>query len=151
MVCEREDLFASACAISRAFPLYSAKGSVAAANCEAAASVAESFVNGGEDLSPASASASSSSSSGNVTVTVEFILVSGSRRASADNQSSNHSSNDVDPITPSLTPEEITALQITCDSIRLAARIVDAPCNQMNVSHFLYVSMQAICLFVKPS
>lgn len=37
----------------------------------------------------------------------------------------------------SLSKADIECLSTTCDSIRLAARIVDMPCNEMNVSHFI--------------
>lgn len=36
-----------------------------------------------------------------------------------------------------LTDVEIECLTNTCNGIRLAAQIVDKPCNEMNVSHFI--------------
>lgn len=36
-----------------------------------------------------------------------------------------------------LTEEEVNALENAATGIRLAARIVDTPCNEMNVDHFL--------------
>lgn len=40
-----------------------------------------------------------------------------------------------------VTKEEASALQSTADGIRLAARIVDTPCNEMNVDQFLVVGI----------
>uniref|UniRef100_A0A336ME14 CSON014120 protein n=1 Tax=Culicoides sonorensis TaxID=179676 RepID=A0A336ME14_CULSO len=85
LVCERQDLFASACAVARAFPLYSKK---------------------------------SKSSSTQATVTVEFVIVG-------------PESNSV------LTDDDIKCLENAAHGIRLAAKIVDAPCNEMNVSIFI--------------
>ncbi|KAJ3648682.1 hypothetical protein Zmor_020465 [Zophobas morio] len=91
MICERSDVYASACAIARAFPLYSKK--------------------------------TGSSSSDNSTVSVEFIIVS--------------SNSDNGDVSTELTPEEVKVLDDAASGVRLAARIVDTPCNQMNVDHFL--------------
>jgi probable aminopeptidase NPEPL1 len=38
-----------------------------------------------------------------------------------------------------LTPEELKVLDDAAIGIRLAARIVDTPCNEMNVDNFLQV------------
>lgn len=38
-----------------------------------------------------------------------------------------------------LTTEELKAVDAAAQGIRLAARIVDTPCNEMNVDHFLRV------------
>lgn len=85
IVCECQDLFASGCAVARAFPLYSKK---------------------------------SKSSSGQATVNVEFVIV------------------DAEP-NSTLTDDEISCLENAAYGIRLAAKIVDAPCNEMNVSLFI--------------
>ncbi|XP_063704463.1 probable aminopeptidase NPEPL1 [Culicoides brevitarsis] len=86
VVCERQDLFASGCAVARAFPLYSKK-SGAGAN--------------------------------KATVNVEFVLID----ASGPNMG--------------LTADEVSCLENAAHGIRLAAKIVDAPCNEMNVSGFI--------------
>lgn len=89
IICAKRDLFASACAVARAFSLYSRKSG--------AQSQDETIVN------------------------LEFITVE----------------NDVVTVENVLTDEEIAVLLNTIDGIRLAAKIVDAPCNEMNVLHFI--------------
>lgn len=86
MVCERADAFASACALARAFPLFTHRS--------------------GASRRPEKK-----------TVTVEFFLVG------QDNG-----------------PVEVSTLQCLAsatEGIRLAARIVDTPCNEMNTDTFL--------------
>lgn len=80
-------MFASACAVARAFPLYSRK-------------------TGAEPTQS--------------TVNIEFILF--------ENDSIS---------TEGLTESDVACLDATAAGIRLSARIVDAPCNDMNVSHFI--------------
>lgn len=84
VVCEKQDMFASACAVARAFPMYTKKSKVA---------------------------------SNLITVNVEFLIV--------------------DLPEYHLTSEDILCLDSAAHGIRLAARIVDMPCNEMNVSHFV--------------
>jgi probable aminopeptidase NPEPL1 len=91
VVCERKDVFASGCAVARAFPLYSRK----------LARVVENTT---------------------VTVAVEFLVLEEDGSVSV------------------VTKEEAAALQAAADGIRLAARIVDTPCNEMNVDTFVSVS-----------
>lgn len=90
-MCEKKDLFASACAVARAFPLYSRKTGADDSNDE------------------------------KIIVNVEFILI------------------EKDTIIPAntLTDTDIACLTNAANGIRLAARIVDMPCNEMNVSHFI--------------
>ncbi|XP_065775770.1 probable aminopeptidase NPEPL1 [Muntiacus reevesi] len=86
MVCERSDAFASACALARAFPLFTHRS--------------------GASRRPEKK-----------TVTVEFFLVG------QDNG-----------------PVEVSTLQCltsATEGLRLAARIVDTPCNEMNTDTFL--------------
>ncbi|XP_029076013.1 syntaxin-16 isoform X4 [Monodon monoceros] len=86
MVCERSDAFASACALARAFPLFTQRS--------------------GASRRPEKK-----------TVTVEFFLVG------QDNG-----------------PVEVSTLQCltsATEGVRLAARIVDTPCNEMNTDTFL--------------
>lgn len=89
IVCERQDLFASGCAVARAFPLYSKKS-----KCSQAQSA---------------------------TVNVEFVIVDAESGSAA----------------ASLTDDEVNCLENAAYGIRLAAKIVDAPCNEMNVSLFI--------------
>lgn len=98
IVCERSDVFASACAVARAYPLYSCK-------------------------------TSNNSSTHQPTVSVEFLIVPGS-------DIPNERNGLPDDTTP-LSKEDLECITATCHGIRLAAKIVDAPCNQMNVDHFL--------------
>ncbi|XP_015253379.1 PREDICTED: probable aminopeptidase NPEPL1 [Cyprinodon variegatus] len=84
VVCERSDVFASACAIARAFPLFTRR-SAASRRTE------------------------------KKHVTVEFVVVDGSPLEDA----------------------EMGCLSNAADGVRLAARIVDTPCNEMNTDHFL--------------
>ena len=41
--------------------------------------------------------------------------------------------------TAALTQSEVDCLNSTAESVRLAAKIVDTPCNEMNTDHFLEV------------
>ena len=63
--------------------------------------------------------------SSSYTVTVEFILVGSANT--------------------SLSDDECKMLQQAAESVRMAARIVDTPCNEMNTDHFLQVSLLNIC------
>jgi probable aminopeptidase NPEPL1 len=90
IICERSDVYASGCAVARAFPIYSRK---------------------------------TGSGNENTTVSVEFVIVP-----------SNSESGDE---ATELTPEELKVLDDAATGIRLAARIVDTPCNEMNVDNFL--------------
>lgn len=56
------------------------------------------------------------------TVTTEFIINNGS-----------------------LSDEDCTMLQHAAESVRLAARIVDTPCNEMNTDQFLSVKNYSQC------
>ncbi|XP_065371204.1 probable aminopeptidase NPEPL1 isoform X1 [Calliphora vicina] len=112
VVCERSDLFASACAVVRAFPLYSRKTSGVLGNSTANAVAADD-----QDTPMKNAGDNSNKS----TVHVEFIIIDKNGAVSA---------------TP-LDENEICCLEDAAKGIRLAARIVDTPCNEMNVSTFV--------------
>lgn len=58
-----------------------------------------------------------------VTVTVEFLIV-------PDNNGDNIMVNQ----------DEIATLERIANAIKMTARIVDTPCNEMNVNHFLNAS-----------
>ncbi|XP_059218398.1 probable aminopeptidase NPEPL1 isoform X2 [Stomoxys calcitrans] len=107
VVCEREDLFASACAVSRAFSLYSRKTTNNVGS--------PSFSRISEQDVPKK----------NVTetsvVSVEFIIIE----------------NDGSVCETPLDASEIGCLEVAAKGVQLAARIVDTPCNEMNVSHFI--------------
>ncbi|XP_010879442.1 probable aminopeptidase NPEPL1 [Esox lucius] len=86
IVCERSDVFASACAVARAFPIFSRRSAT-------------------------------SRRTETKQVTVEFMVVG----------------QDNGP----LDPNTLMCLVNAADGVRLAARIVDTPCNEMNTDHFL--------------
>jgi len=110
IVCERADVFASGCAVARAFPTYSKK--------------------------------TPSVNSENVTVSVEFIIV-----PPANSNETEESSGEACEITE----EELKALDYAAHGIRLTARIVDTPCNEMNVDYFLQeVNSVAAALKITP-
>ncbi|EFA07320.1 putative aminopeptidase NPEPL1-like Protein [Tribolium castaneum] len=90
IICERNDVYASGCAVARAFPLYSRK--------------------------------TGSNTTEYSTVSVEFVIVPSN-------------SDEIDGT--ELSAEELKILDDAATGIRLAARIVDTPCNEMNVDHFL--------------
>ncbi|EDW24855.1 GL23157 [Drosophila persimilis] len=102
LVCERENIFASACAVVRAFPLYSRKTG-----------------NGAQSKSPTGGSGDADNSR-NV-VNVEFVVIDKDGGIESD----------------PLTADEVKCLNETARGIRLTARIVDMPCNEMNVDHFV--------------
>ncbi|XP_017104567.2 probable aminopeptidase NPEPL1 isoform X3 [Drosophila bipectinata] len=106
LVCERDNLFASACAVVRAFPLYSRKT--------------------GNGLAPTPVKSEQGCGDGaNDTsrnlVNVEFLVI--------DKEGGVESC--------PLSEDEINCLNETTRAIRLTARIVDMPCNEMNVDHFI--------------
>lgn len=86
MVCEQSDVFASACAIARAFPLFTRRST-------------------------------SSRRTEKKHVTVEFITVGQENGP--------------------LVLSTVQCLSNAADGVRLAARIVDSPCSEMNTDHFL--------------
>lgn len=86
MVCERSDVFPSACAVSRAFPIFSRRSA-------------------------------SSRRTEKKRVAVEFVIVG--------------------PDSNPLDATELECLSNAADGVRLAARIVDTPCNEMNTDQFL--------------
>ncbi|XP_042240197.1 probable aminopeptidase NPEPL1 isoform X1 [Homarus americanus] len=99
LVCERADLFASACGVARAYPTYSRK--------------------------------TAPGSSSNHTVTVELLLV-----GKGDSP---------------LTDEDIEVLNDGVYGVRLAARIVDTPANEMHTDSFIgEVQEVANFLGIKP-
>nr|CAD7449581.1 unnamed protein product [Timema bartmani] len=107
IVCRREDVFASACAVARAYPLYSRKTT--------------------NNLSASTKTA---------TVQVEFVLLS-----SSDDASSMAVSNGTAEGELVLGEGDIELLKNAAMAVRLAARIVDTPCNEMNVDTFVQVSL----------
>ncbi|CAG9762026.1 unnamed protein product [Ceutorhynchus assimilis] len=93
IICEKSDVYASASAVARAFPLYSKKST-------------------------------ESNDADKPTVSLEFLIVlsNGVSAPEANGQ---------------LTEPELQCLENAVTGIRLAARIVDTPCNEMNVDDFL--------------
>lgn len=103
IICERKDVFASACAVARAYPLYSAK-------------------------SPGS----SQDSKTPTVVNVEFLLVPESVSDGTNGAEEESVSEDLH-----LSQDDLRCLESAASGIRLAAKIVDMPCNVMNVDKFL--------------
>jgi len=95
LVCTEEDIYASGCAVARAYSAYTRK------------TVGE----------PPGAVARPAR---DITVSVEFLLVEGEEVAPA-----------------SLPAPDLAALTASCQSIQLTARLVDAPCNEMNTDAFV--------------
>lgn len=110
IICEKKDIFASGCAVVRAFPLYSKKTCVNGTSDEA---------NNVADKSPA-------------IINVEFLVIQNNEVLNFSNPKypiANH---------PELANVSET-LSALAHGIQLAARIVDTPCNEMNVDHFIEV------------
>nr|CAD7416929.1 unnamed protein product [Timema poppensis] len=103
IVCRREDVFASACAVARAYPLYSRKTT--------------------NNLSASTKTA---------TVQVHFVLL-----ASSDDAGSMAVSNGTAEGELVLGEADVELLKNAAMAVRLAARIVDTPCNEMNVDTFV--------------
>jgi probable aminopeptidase NPEPL1 len=103
IVCERRDVLASACAVARAYPLFSRKTS------------------------------NSALQTSSTTVNVEFLLV-----PSPECQEDGHSNGSIEE-KMTLSSEDLLCLERVCTGVRLAARISDSPCSEMNVDHFLQV------------
>lgn len=102
LVCERENIFASACAVARAFPLYSRKTS------------------GGSGIKSPNAEGGDAGAHRSM-VNVEFVVID--KDGCIEEQP--------------LSEEELKCLRESERAIRYAARIVDTPCNEMNVDHFI--------------
>lgn len=91
IICEYKNIFASACAVARAFPLFSRKTTFSSASAINAA-----------------------------ITTIEFIVV-------------NEKGQKVAPLSNS----DVLCLTTAAEGIRLTARIVDAPCSEMNTDAFI--------------
>ncbi len=113
MVCDRSEAFASGCAVSRAFPLFSRKTSKSNANGNGSADV------GGR----------TSADAVRVETRVEFLSPS----ADGDGGGGGAATGTV------VTEDELQALQAAANGIRLAAKIVDTPCNEMHTDAFVQV------------
>ncbi|EDV42641.1 uncharacterized protein Dana_GF18094, isoform A [Drosophila ananassae] len=111
LVCERENLFASACAVVRAFPLYSRKTGNGRSSTPVKSEVGCGDAGCGDGAKDTSRNL----------VNVEFVVIDKDGGV------------DCNP----LTEDEIKCLTETTRGIRLTARIVDMPCNEMNVDHFI--------------
>lgn len=98
IVCDKKDVFASACAVARAYPLYSRKTGNKTAN-----------------------DGPNTAATDKIVVNVEFIVIENETIATEN----------------ILTDTDIECLTNTMNGIRLAAQIVDMPCNEMDVSHFV--------------
>ncbi|XP_063218384.1 probable aminopeptidase NPEPL1 [Bacillus rossius redtenbacheri] len=104
LVCERQDAYASACAVARAYPLFTRKTTASA--------------------EPAR-------------VRVEFVLVPGAEPPEG-REVANGGAEGAEP----LGDEEVRLFQDAAAAVRLAARLVDAPCSEMNVGNFVEEVLQ---------
>lgn len=120
IICDKKDIYASGCAVVRAFPLYSRKTCVNGTTDEG---------NNIAEKSP--------------TINVEFLVVQNNEVLNFNNSKY--------PIAdhPELANVNGT-LNALAHGIQLAARIVDTPCNEMNVDHFIEVKY-SIGYFVENS
>jgi hypothetical protein len=66
-------------------------------------------------------------------VNVEFLLV-----PSPECQEDGNSNGSIEE-KMTLSSEDLVCLESVCTGVRLAARISDTPCSEMNVDHFLQV------------
>ncbi|XP_048484164.1 probable aminopeptidase NPEPL1 isoform X2 [Plutella xylostella] len=112
LVCRKRDAYASAIAIARSFPLYSARTTPAL-------------------LAPAPAPAPAAKQSR--TVNVEIVLAK---------ENEDGDTEDDGPLDPYLTdgtlsPQDTSTIQEAADATRLAARLTDAPANIVNVSQII--------------
>lgn len=117
IVCESKDIFASGCAVVRAFPLFSRKTNTKPTSAGTNNAMETDTSKSQNDVN----------TTANI-VNIEFVVID------ADGQVS----------TQELTKEDILCLEESARGIRLAAKIVDTPCNEMNVSHFVE-EIQRIC------
>lgn len=108
IVCERPDIFASACAVVRAFPLFSRK--------TGGNSNRQQF-----DVDAKGDDTADGMNAVNPIISIEFIVIEKDGHVAKQ----------------PLTQDEIACMEYAARGIRLAARIVDTPCNEMNVSHFV--------------
>ncbi|XP_067631865.1 probable aminopeptidase NPEPL1 isoform X2 [Eurosta solidaginis] len=106
IVCDRTDLFASACAVARAFPLYSRKTS---------------GHNKGEIRTFADMNDVGTNDNTSPKINVEFVVIESDGQISEE----------------PLSADDIGCIEEAARGIRLAARLVDMPCNEMNVGHFV--------------
>lgn len=111
-MCEKRELYASACAVVRAFPTYSKK------------------TKGVTGLSRSKKEPKVSNNVTTTTVNIEFVILD-----SGDGGDGDHP---VDLTTDEkLSSSDLDLLRNSAYGIRLTAEIVDKPCNEMNVDHFL--------------
>ncbi|CAG9131187.1 unnamed protein product [Plutella xylostella] len=118
LVCRKRDAYASAIAIARSFPLYSARTTPAL-------------------LAPAPAPAPAAKQSR--TVNVEIVLAK---------ENEDGDTEDDGPLDPYLTdgtlsPQDTSTIQEAADATRLAARLTDAPANIVNVTQIIEAAADA--------
>lgn len=112
VVCERADLYASACAVARAFPLYSRKSS------------AKGGVTAGDGDVVSGLAGQQPPQQQPPIINVEFVLLEAGGTVCSGEAAR-------------LSTADLGTLHDAAHGIRLAARIVDAPCNEMHVGQFV--------------
>merc|ERR1719225_470499 len=100
IVCRRENVYASGCAVARAYSSYTRKTTGDPPNVTS---------RGGKEA----------------LVNVEFLIVDEDGEAESK------------AVPSQLSEEDIRALETSCEAIKISARIVDTPCNEMNTDAFV--------------
>lgn len=130
MVCERSDVFASSCAIARAFPIFSRRSS--SSRRAEKKHVTVEFVIAGQDNSALDVVELEVQHCDIILLFLNEIMCQDSRNNMFQNTVTYFK----------CTAEGLSSVQClsnAADGVRLAARIVDTPCNEMNTDHFLDV------------
>ncbi|XP_028174562.1 probable aminopeptidase NPEPL1 isoform X3 [Ostrinia furnacalis] len=108
LVCRKRDVYASAAAVARSFPLFGAR--------------------------TAAPLAAAPAPSAPRTLTVEIQLVDATQNSDSDDEDISSS---IPASDTTLSSEELSTIQDLADATRLAARITDTPANIMNVDKFI--------------
>ncbi|OXB57620.1 hypothetical protein ASZ78_010582 [Callipepla squamata] len=116
MVCERSEVFASACALARAFPLFTHRSS--ASRCTEKKTVTVEFFLVGQNNGPIEVATLKCLASATEGIRLAARIVD-------------------TPCNEMNTDNFLECLASATEGIRLAARIVDTPCNEMNTDNFL--------------
>ena len=119
IVCPKEDVFASGCAVVRAYPTYSRKTN----EISRAKTISANAEGGHDEMMGAEKVFVHNSKVSGKNIIVEFIVIN----------------EENDSIELSVAAGDLKALKDNSVGIQLAARIVDMPCNEMNTDAFVAV------------
>lgn len=118
IVCERSNVFASACAVARAFPLYSRR------------TLNGTLLVEDEDENNAKVFESRNGDNNSGVLNIQFIIIE-EQQLEGDGPPCNVVSKET------LSPEDMKCLEAAVKAVRLTARLVDTPCCEMNVKKFI--------------